>query len=166
MGTVIGYSYSVTNSGNTTLSGAFTVSDDKTTDESCPVTASLAPGAFITCTSSYTITQADLDSAGVTLTANMKLRFNTNDAGAQSINESGLDAFHMTSFTCTEEPCSGADGDLNLDGFTNGVDIQFFVNGVINGATPDEECHGDFDGMNGLDGGDIVAMVDALLTAP
>ena len=66
VGTVISYSYLVTNSGNVTLSGPFTVSDDKATDESCPETASLAPGASITCTASYTIGQADLDAGSVT----------------------------------------------------------------------------------------------------
>ena len=66
VGQVIAYSFLVANSGNTTLSGPFTVSDDKATDEACPATASLAPGASITCTASYTITQANLDSGSVT----------------------------------------------------------------------------------------------------
>ena len=66
VGAVISYSYIVTNSGNVTLSGPFTVSDNRTTNESCPATPTLAPGASITCTSSYTITQADLDSGSVT----------------------------------------------------------------------------------------------------
>jgi uncharacterized repeat protein (TIGR01451 family) len=66
VGDVIGYSYVVTNSGNTTLSGPFVVDDDKSTDESCPATASLAPGNSITCTASYTITQADLDAGSLT----------------------------------------------------------------------------------------------------
>ncbi len=66
VGTLISYSYLVTNSGNITLSGPFTVNDNKTTNESCPVTPNLAPGASITCTSSYTITQADLDAGSVT----------------------------------------------------------------------------------------------------
>lgn len=66
VGDVISYTYLVTNSGNITLSGPFTVSDDKATDESCPVTASLDPGDSITCTASYTITQADLDAGSVT----------------------------------------------------------------------------------------------------
>ena len=65
-GAIISYSYKLTNSGNVTLSGPFTVSDDKAADESCPATASLAPGAFITCTASYTITQTDLDNGLVT----------------------------------------------------------------------------------------------------
>ena len=66
VGNVISYSYLVSNNGNVTLSGPFTVSDDKATDESCPVTASLAPGASITCTASYTISQADLNAGSVT----------------------------------------------------------------------------------------------------
>ena len=67
VGNVINYSYLVTNNGNVTLSGPFTVSDDKATDEACPATpTSLAPGASVTCTASYTITQADLDAGTVT----------------------------------------------------------------------------------------------------
>ena len=61
----ISYSYLVTNNGNVTLSGPFSVSDNKAS-VSCPATASLAPGASITCTASYTITQADLDAGSVT----------------------------------------------------------------------------------------------------
>ena len=66
VGDVIGYSFEVTNSGNVTLSGPFTVSDDQATDESCPAVGSLAPGASITCSATYTITQADLDAGSVT----------------------------------------------------------------------------------------------------
>ena len=51
--------------GNVTLTGPFSVSDDKATDESCPATATLAPGASITCTATYTITQADIDAGSV-----------------------------------------------------------------------------------------------------
>jgi hypothetical protein len=57
VGTVISYSYLVTNNGNVALPGLFTVTDDKTT-ATCPATASLAPGASINCTSSYTSTPA------------------------------------------------------------------------------------------------------------
>ncbi|MBA4376418.1 MAG: hypothetical protein C0401_09640, partial [Anaerolinea sp.] len=62
---VISYSYKLTNNGNVTLSGAFSVEDDKAT-VTCPAVSSLAPGAFLTCTASYTITQADLDAGSVT----------------------------------------------------------------------------------------------------
>ena len=68
VGDVISYSYLVTNSGNVTLTGPFTVADDQVT-VTCPSTASLAPGASITCTASDTITQADLDAGSLTNTA-------------------------------------------------------------------------------------------------
>ena len=66
VGDVLHYSYLVTNTGNVTLTGPFTVTDDRSTDETCPATATLAPGASITCTATYTITQADLDAGSVT----------------------------------------------------------------------------------------------------
>ncbi|MRR31774.1 hypothetical protein EG834_15900, partial [bacterium] len=65
---LINYTYELTNSGNVTLIGPFTVTDDKAA-VTCPATTSLAPGASITCTASYTITQADLDAGSVTNTA-------------------------------------------------------------------------------------------------
>ncbi|MBW8011625.1 MAG: hypothetical protein FVQ83_10360, partial [Chloroflexi bacterium] len=65
VGQVIAYEFLVTNTGNVTLFN-ITVSDDQATDESCPDTSGgLAPGAFITCTASYTVTQADLDAGSV-----------------------------------------------------------------------------------------------------
>ena len=66
----IAYQFQFTNTGNVTLSAPFTVVDDTTSDEACPGTpTSLAPGESITCTGTYTITQADLDSGSVTNTA-------------------------------------------------------------------------------------------------
>ena len=78
---------------------------------------------------SHTITQADLDTAGVTLSSTMRLRFTTNDADPQSINESGLDAFVVTSLDCTAPyPL----GDLNCDGTLNNFDIDPFVLAITN----------------------------------
>ena len=64
VGDVISYSYEVKNTGNVTLAGPVTVSDDKAT-VTCP-SGGLAPGATKTCTASYTIAQADLDAGSVT----------------------------------------------------------------------------------------------------
>jgi hypothetical protein len=70
VGDVIRYDYELTNSGNVTLGGPFTVDDDRSTDEACPAApSSLAPGQGIICTASYTITQGDLDAGSVTNTA-------------------------------------------------------------------------------------------------
>jgi uncharacterized repeat protein (TIGR01451 family) len=75
VGDVINYSYVVLNTGNVTLSGPITVSDNKTT-VSCPGTSSLAPIASLTCSASYTITQADLSAGSVTNTATASGTFN------------------------------------------------------------------------------------------
>ena len=66
-GDTIGYTYLVSNTGTTTLSGVG-VSDDLIANVSCPL-SSLAPGASETCTGSYTVTQTDVDSGSVTNTA-------------------------------------------------------------------------------------------------
>ncbi len=69
VGNVISYDFVVTNTGNVPLAGPVTISDDRSTDETCTATSSLDPGDSITCTASYAITQADLDSGTVTNTA-------------------------------------------------------------------------------------------------
>ena len=67
VGDVIAYSYLVTNTGNVTMTGPVTVADDRAT---CDVPGQgLAPGASVTCTATYTVTQADLDAGAVMNTA-------------------------------------------------------------------------------------------------
>ena len=61
---MITYTYTVTNTGNVTLLGQITVTDDKVT-VTCPPSATLAPGASITCTATHTVTQADLDAGQI-----------------------------------------------------------------------------------------------------
>ncbi|MCZ0711109.1 hypothetical protein OYT00_13940, partial [Microbacterium paraoxydans] len=74
-GQTITYSFLVTNTGNMTIAD---VTVDETTFTgtgtapvvTCPAAAaSLAPGAQVTCTAPYVVTQADLDGGGVTNTA-------------------------------------------------------------------------------------------------
>ncbi len=72
VGDSIAYSYLVTNTGNVRLAGPVTVADDKAT-VSCPALSSvgngdgfLDPAEAITCTATYSITQADLNSGSVT----------------------------------------------------------------------------------------------------
>jgi uncharacterized membrane protein len=66
-GQPIGYSYTVTNSGNTTLT-AISVADDRVSPVSCPA-GPLVPGASLTCTGTYTTTAADVTAGSVTNTA-------------------------------------------------------------------------------------------------
>ena len=72
-GTVITYTLTATNTGNVTLH-AITVTDAMTglTGPVCPTLTpgtTLAPGQSLTCTATYTTTQADLDGTGIVNTA-------------------------------------------------------------------------------------------------
>lgn len=85
-GKVIDYNYNLKNTGTVTLSGPFTVSDNKTT-VTCPATASLAVGASINCTASYTTTQNDLDTGSISNTASGHASYNGNTVNS---NQSSL----------------------------------------------------------------------------
>ena len=90
-GDVLDYSYLVTNTGNVTLMGAVTVSDDRIGTVACPAlpTAGLAPGGMVTCTGSDVVTQADIDAGAVTNTATASSGTTTspNDAATVSANQ-------------------------------------------------------------------------------
>lgn len=65
-GEKIPYTFKVTNTGNSTLTGV-RISDPKVSASCDPTT--LAPGASVTCTGEYTLTQADIDAGRVDNTA-------------------------------------------------------------------------------------------------
>ena len=92
----ISYSYVVKNTGNVTLAGPVTVADDKAT-VTCPA-GGLAPGASMTCTASYTITQADLDSGSVKNTAKASANgtdSNTDDETVTAVQSPALNLVKM-----------------------------------------------------------------------
>jgi len=69
-GQTITYTYAIKNSGIVSLSGPFSISDDKAT-VTCtqPANGQLAPNEEMTCTSAYLITQADMAANAVTNSA-------------------------------------------------------------------------------------------------
>lgn len=70
-GTALNYTYTVTNTGNTTLTDPVTVSDDRIASVSCPAlpAGGLAPNQSLVCRASDTATQDDLDAGIVSNTA-------------------------------------------------------------------------------------------------
>ena len=77
VGDSITYSYQVTNSGTVTLRGAAAIADDTVAAAAITCGAlpagGLAPGGTVSCTGSYTVTQADVDAGDVTNTATATL---------------------------------------------------------------------------------------------
>ena len=71
VGDTLDYEYVVTNSGNTTITSAITISDDQIVTVTCPAlpAGGLPPAASLTCTATDTVSQADLDAGQVTNTA-------------------------------------------------------------------------------------------------
>ena len=66
-GTVLHYTYILTNTGNVTLSAPFAVTDDHIATVTCgQLPASLAPSDHVTCTGAYSVTQSDIDAGSVT----------------------------------------------------------------------------------------------------
>ena len=96
---------------------------------------------------SHSVSQADLDSAGIAFTSTMKLRFTMNDANPQSIVEGGIDGLVVNGAVCDVDcpadviadgvvnvldlldvlsawgPCSGCPQDVNADDEVNVLDV-------------------------------------------
>lgn len=77
-GDTIIYTYTLKNTGTVTLTGPFTVTDDKLGTFVCGIQTPLAPGASISCTKSYTVQASDLCSApSTTFTQGVTANINT-----------------------------------------------------------------------------------------
>jgi uncharacterized repeat protein (TIGR01451 family) len=95
VGDVITYEYLVLNSGNVTVDGPITVTDDRTS-VTCPATSSLDPGTAITCTAAYTITQDDLDAGSVTNSATATGTFAGGQVASATVSASARSAVSPT----------------------------------------------------------------------
>src|SRR4029077_20846169 len=81
-GQTLTYTYTVTNTGNVTMTAPVTIADDRAT-VTCPPTL-LAPGQTLTCTATYTVTQADLGAGSVINTASATSGTTTSPADSAS----------------------------------------------------------------------------------
>lgn len=80
-GTIITYTFTLTNSGNVTLSPPFRVDDQNISPQpfDCPAAqpTELAPGAAISCTATYSLTRADINRGTLVNTAKASATFNS-----------------------------------------------------------------------------------------
>ena len=99
VGDTVDYDYLVTNTGNTTITGNISVSDDKIPSVSCPITPAggLVPGASLSCSAIYVVTQADLDAGQVTNIASATDGAITSDDVSETV-----DAVQSTSLAMTK----------------------------------------------------------------
>ncbi|SIT74266.1 DUF11 domain-containing protein [Microbacterium sp. RU33B] len=112
-GQTVSYSFLVTNTGNVTLTGlavtedAFTGSGTPPTI-SCPVTE-LAPTASTTCTSSYTVTEADISRTELSSTATARATAPAGVGTAESASSTALVALRIAALTLskTSDPPDG-----------------------------------------------------------
>ena len=68
-GDVITYTFTVTNTGNVTLAGPFSISDPKIGNITSCGTGPVAPNQTTSCQKAYVVTQADIDAGQITNTA-------------------------------------------------------------------------------------------------
>lgn len=74
-GTIITYTYLLTNAGNVTLTSPYTVTDNKTS-VSCPSIDTIPPGGSVTCTTNYSLKQSpDIDDGILINTATATAKF-------------------------------------------------------------------------------------------
>jgi uncharacterized repeat protein (TIGR01451 family) len=144
---VVSYSYEITNSGNVTLAGPFTVEDDVIGTLTDCAAGPLAPGASVTCTATYTITQADLDRGYVTNSAYATDGTTTSEPDEETATFNNL----PPSITCPTmpiiTPCSQEVSGLAAmisDPNNNIVSLTWIMTGATNASSPTE-------GINNLD---------------
>src|SRR5665647_388663 len=86
VGQEITYTYNVNNTGNVLITGPITVNDNKTGTIQIS-TNDLAPGQNVTGTSTYPITQEDINAGSVTNNANATGTFNGQEVKSNNVNE-------------------------------------------------------------------------------
>ena len=111
LGNVITYDYAITNTGNVTIPGAITVTDNLIPSVSCP-TGALAPAAVMNCTASYTITANDIALGSVSNNATAVATFGGNPVpsttGSATIPAGAAPALSITKTETTGAPLNNA----------------------------------------------------------
>lgn len=103
VGLVVDYTYTVTDTGNTTLTAPVTVADNLIPAVSCPALppGGLAPAATLTCTGSYTVTADDVDLGVVTNLATASSGSTISPRVSETVPDAGVPALSMTKTATT-----------------------------------------------------------------
>jgi hypothetical protein len=104
----------------------------------------------------HEIAQDEMEAAGVVFTANMKIRFTTNDADPQSINESGVDGFQLISIGCDDV---AVPGDIDGNGVVDVNDFLLMLGAWGDCPDPCPPCPADVDGNCSVDVNDFLILL-------
>ena len=104
-GDILSYDYLVTNTGNVTITNAISVADDKIPNVICPALPvdGLIPTGSITCTGTYAVTQADVDSGSVVNIASATDGTITTPDVSETVNGDQTPALSLTKTALTTE---------------------------------------------------------------
>ena len=97
VGDVLSYEYRVRNTGNVTLSGNISVTDDRIANVICPAlpASGLAPQVEIVCDATYLVTQADLDAGQVINVASASNGTTTSSTDSATVNADDMPALSI-----------------------------------------------------------------------
>ena len=112
-GAVATYTYTVTNTGNTTVTTPITITDDKIPagDISCPPfpSAGVAPTETYSCTGTYTVTMADVFNGSVTNLATATSGTTSSPQTSETVPDSGAPALTVTKTAAPQQYAATTD---------------------------------------------------------
>jgi len=129
-GDILSYEFVVRNTGNVTLTGAISVSDDKIPAVYCPAVpmSGFAPNEEMTCTGDYLVTQADIDAGEVTNIATASNGSTTSDRDTATVNGDQAPALSIVKSADT--------GTFNAPGLTINYEFEVTNSGNVTLTDP------------------------------
>lgn len=141
VGAIVAYDYTVTNTGNTTITAPITVSDNLIAAVSCPAlpAGGLAPNASIVCEATYTVTSDDVQITSVTNLASATDGTTTSDLVSETVPANGVPALGITKDLITlTNPGGAVDAGLDYDEVGDVLTYEYVVTntGEVSYAQP------------------------------
>ena len=111
VGELITYTYTVTNTGNVTVVGQISITDDKLHGH-VPAHGVARPGASLTCTATHAVTQADLDAGSIVNVASASNGVVTSPPDTETVDADQTAVAFGREVVADDEPVGAADGEL------------------------------------------------------